>query len=158
MIKRFREARRLFPAVVLKEAEVKPGAKTLKLENTIVKFSRGSSALRYGVGFGAGSPYIRIRGQLTELGSNKALFIYEVDETGDWAFAGFTSSRTLQTQAASELADDVANFMGRVARGRISGTTKRASSLVDRGRGLASAAAFSSFCVFSPLFVANLWS
>ena len=87
------------------------------LENTIVKFSRGSTALRYGVGFGAGAPYIRIQGQITEVGSSKPLFIYEVDETGDWAFAGFTSSRTLQSQAASELADDVVAFMARVAKG-----------------------------------------
>ena len=111
------EACKLFPSVLTKESDIKPGSKVLKLENAVVKFSRGSTALRVGIGMGAGSPYIRIQGQMTEAGSNKPLFIYEIDETGDWFGATFASSRTLQTQAASELADDVVAFMARVAKG-----------------------------------------
>jgi hypothetical protein len=111
------QARKIFPAVVTKESEIKPGSKALKLENTIVKFSRGSSALRFGVGFGAGMPYIRLQGQLSELGSSKPLFIYDIDETGDWFASGYISSGTIQSQAASELVEDVVNFMVRTAKG-----------------------------------------
>jgi hypothetical protein len=90
--------------------------KTLRLENEIVEFSRGSSALRFGVGFGAGSPYMKLRGTVKDGASGKDLLIYALDETADWFASGFSSSRTLQRNAGTELVDDITGLLTQVAR------------------------------------------
>ena len=110
------EGRRIFPAVLTREADLKPGAKTLRLDNTIVEYTRGSSTARYMVGFGAGMPRLRVRGKVTAVGDTKPLCIFEIQRSGDWFGSGFTSSKTLQTQAAIELAEDVAAFVANVAK------------------------------------------
>jgi hypothetical protein len=90
--------------------------KTLRLENEILEFSRGSSAMRIGIGFGAGSPYLKLRGAVKDGATGKELLIYELDETGDWFGGGFSSSRTLQRHAGTELADDITSLLTQVAR------------------------------------------
>jgi hypothetical protein len=111
------EARRLFGKVTTDAAELSATGKVARLEPTILKFSRGSSAARFGVGFGAGMPYIKVGMALTDVATGAVLFEGELDERADWIATGFTSSRTLQSGASVELTEDVAEFMQRVARG-----------------------------------------
>ena len=110
------EVRKLFKTVTTKETQIPAETKALKMQSTVLKFSRGSSAARYGVGFGAGMPYVQVRVAMAEMGTNKPLFECELDERADWFGAGYTGSRTLQAGAAMELADDVAEFMSRVSK------------------------------------------
>jgi hypothetical protein len=110
------ESRRIFKTVTRKDSELAAAAKGLKLQTTVTKFSRGSTATRIGVGFGAGMPYIRVVIVAIEPGTNKEVFECELDETADWFGAGYSGSETLQRGAGMELADDVANYMARVAK------------------------------------------
>lgn len=110
------ETRKLFKTVTLKASDIPAGTKAVKLQTTITKFSRGSTAARIGVGFGAGMPYVRVIVTGSELGSGRPLFEVELDETADWFGAGYSSSQTLQTGAAMELTGDLANYMARVSK------------------------------------------
>jgi hypothetical protein len=110
------EGRKIFKNVTTKESEVPKEGKSLRMQPTILKFSRGSSAARYGVGFGAGMPYIKVNVRILEMGTDKPLFECELDERADWFAAGYASSRSLQSGASMELTEDVAAFMARVAR------------------------------------------
>ena len=108
-----------FAAIVPNVAVAAQGGatnKALRLENEILEFSRGSSALRFGVGFGAGSPYLKLRGTIKDGASGNSLLIYELDETGDWFAGGFSSSSTLQRNAGTEMVDDIMNLLTKVAR------------------------------------------
>jgi hypothetical protein len=105
----------IFPKVVT-ESLPAPDAKALKLQSEIIEFTRGSSAARYTVGFGAGSPRVRLHGIMTEAASGLKVFEFEINETGDWVGAGFTSNKTLQGGASQELAEKVGEFIQKVAR------------------------------------------
>jgi hypothetical protein len=110
------DSRRIFKTVTRKDSELAAATKGLKLQSTVTKFSRGSTATRIGVGFGAGLPYVRVVIVAVETGTNKELFECELDETADWFGAGYSGSETLQRGAGMELADDVANYMARVSK------------------------------------------
>ena len=110
------EFKQIVPTFVGKEADLKPDSRALKLENEITEFSAGSMAARVMVGMGAGTPKLRVRGQLADLGTGKPLLIYELDETAPIFGAQWASSRTLQTTAATELAEDVADFLWQVSK------------------------------------------
>jgi hypothetical protein len=111
------EGQQVVKLVTTRETEAASEQKVLRMKPTVIKFSRGSSAARYGVGFGAGMPYIQVRLLVTEVGTDKPLFECELDERADWFASGYSSSRSLQSGAAIELAEDVADYIGRVARG-----------------------------------------
>ena len=54
---------KIFSTVTTNSADVKPKARTLKLDNTIIEFSKGSGAARhFGGPFGGGQPVIKVRG------------------------------------------------------------------------------------------------
>jgi hypothetical protein len=110
------ESKQIVPEVTTKPGDVNGTNRVLRLDNTIVEFTRGSSAARYTIGFGAGMPRLRVRGQLVDVTSGKPLLEYDIDETADWFGAGFTSSASLQSHAGFELADDVTAFMWAIAR------------------------------------------
>jgi len=80
------------------------------------QYTRGSSTARYMVGFGAGMPRVRVRGKMTEWGGAKPLCLFEIERAGDWFGSGFTSSKTLQTHAGIELAEDVAAFIAKATK------------------------------------------
>ena len=107
----------VFPKVTTSAADLPVEAKVLHLETEILEFSRGSSSLRFGVGFGAGMPFVRVRGRMVDPVANTNVFRFELDETGDWFGSGYSSSRTIQNAATMEVAEDVAAFVGNVARG-----------------------------------------
>ena len=61
-LKRALTGRGLFINVVTSETDVKPGAKVLKLENTIIEYAKGGGAARYFAGlYGAGQPVCACR-------------------------------------------------------------------------------------------------
>jgi hypothetical protein len=107
-----------FAAIVPKVADAASGGvtnKVLRLESEILEFSRGSTAVRIGIGFGAGAPYLKLRGTVKDGASGNSLVIYELDETGDW-FDGISSSQTLQRSAGTEMVDDIMKLLTQVAR------------------------------------------
>ena len=66
-------SRKIFANVVTRESDIKPGAKALKLENTITEFTKGGGAARYFVGlYGGGQPVLRVQGKMNE--GEKPLF------------------------------------------------------------------------------------
>lgn len=110
------EFKQIVPTFVGKEADLKPDSRALRLENTVTEFSAGSMAARVMVGMGAGTPRLRVRGQLVDKESSKPVLIYELDETAPILGANWQSSRTLQSTAATELAEDVADFFWQVSK------------------------------------------
>src|SRR5690606_40148986 len=106
-----------FPEATSKEADVPAGRKKLVLDTKLLELSRGSSAARYGLGFGAGMPFIKIRGTFHEGDPAKPLAIFEMDEKGDWMGGGFTSNESLQEKASSELGKDLGRFIEKVRNG-----------------------------------------
>lgn len=106
-----------FREATSKEADVPAGRKKLVLDTKLLEFSRGSSAARYGLGFGAGMPFIKIRGTFHEGDPAKPLAIFEMDEKGDWMGGGFTSNESLQEKASSELGKDLGRFIEKVRNG-----------------------------------------
>ena len=110
------EFKQIVPSLVGKEEDLKPDSRALRLENTVTEFSAGSMAARVMVGMGAGTPRLRVRGQLVDKESSKPVLIYELDETAPILGANWQSSRTLQSTAAAELAEDVADFFWQVSK------------------------------------------
>ena len=110
------EFKQIVPSLVRKEEDLKPDSRALRLENTVTEFSAGSMAARVMVGMGAGTPRLRVRGQLVDKESSKPVLIYELDETAPILGANWQSSRTLQSTAATELAEDVADFFWQVSK------------------------------------------
>lgn len=100
-----------------KEADVPAGKKKLVLDTQLLDFSRGSSAARYGLGFGAGMPYMKIRGTFHEGDASKPLAIFEMDEKGDWFGGGYSSNESLQEKASMELGKDLGRFIEKVQKG-----------------------------------------
>jgi hypothetical protein len=106
-----------FPKGTARDADVPAGQKKLVLDTKLLEFSRGSSAARYGLGFGAGMPFIKIRGTFHEGDPAKPLAIFEMDEKGDWMGGGFASNESLQEKASSELGKDLGRFIEKVRNG-----------------------------------------
>src|SRR5207248_1925460 len=70
------QSKALFENIALQESEIKPGAKVLRLENTITEYSKGGGAARYFAGlYGAGQPMLKVQGKMTA--GDKTLFNFE---------------------------------------------------------------------------------
>lgn len=113
-------SRKIFANVVTRESDIKPGAKTLKLENTITEFAKGGGAARYFVGlYGGGQPVLRVAGKMAD--AEKALFTFEARRSGVSAGARMTGvfmkDEDIQIQDIRSMALDVADFMS-VASGK----------------------------------------
>lgn len=111
-------SRKIFANVVTREADLKPGVKTLKWENTITEFTKGGGAARYFVGlYGGGQPVLRVQGKLTE--GDKALFTFEARRSGVSAGARmsgvFMKDEDIQIQDIHSMALDLADFMSVIA-------------------------------------------
>ena len=112
-------ARNIFTNVVSRESDIKPGAKVLKLENTITEFTKGGGAARYFVGlYGGGQPVLRVVGKLTE--GEKAMFTFEVRRSGTSAGSRmggvFMKDEDIQIEDIRSLVLDLTDFMAAVAR------------------------------------------
>jgi len=109
---------KLFATVTATSDEVKSGAKTLKLDNTIIEFSKGSGAARhFGGPFGGGQPVIKVRGQIYD--GDKLVCVYEIKRSGESAEARgmgeVMSSEDIQRNDIRVLARDLGYFFQRHA-------------------------------------------
>lgn len=80
-LRRFLLIRKAFPNIVTREQDIPPGARVLRLENTIVDFDKGDMMARYGGGmFGAGQPVLGVKGTMTD--GDKVVFTYQARRSG----------------------------------------------------------------------------
>ncbi len=110
---------KLFDTVTTKSEDVKSGAKTLKLDNTIIEFSKGSGAARhFGGPFGSGGqPVIKVRGQIYD--GDKLVCVYEIKRSGTSVESRMIgeaiSSEDIQRNDIRVLARDLGYFFQRTA-------------------------------------------
>ena len=118
LVTSFRDTK-LFVTVTTKSEDVKSKAKTLKLDNTIIEFSKGSGVGRhFGGPFGAGGqPVIKVRGQIYD--GDKLVCVYEIKRSGESfesrAYGEAISSEDIQHNDIRVLARDLAYFFQRTA-------------------------------------------
>jgi hypothetical protein len=109
----------VFANVVTKEADVKPGAKTLRMENTIFEYEKGGGGARYWVGlYGGGQPVLKVRGQFVD--GDKPLCKFEASRSGESAGArlvgAFKSDQDIQTEDIKDLGLDMSDFILRTSK------------------------------------------
>jgi hypothetical protein len=110
--------RNLFTTVTASESEIKPGAKVLKMENTITEYSKGGGAARYWAGlYGGGQPALRIVGAVKD--SGKEVFTYQARRSGVSAGARvagvFMTDVDIQSQDIHSMVLDLTDFMAAIA-------------------------------------------
>jgi hypothetical protein len=110
--------RGIFQNVVTAESDIKPGAKVLRMENTIVEYDKGGGAGRYFGGiWGAGQPRLGVRGQITD--GDKKVFSYEIRRSGASAagriVGGFMKDEDVQIDDIHSITTDLTDFMAAVA-------------------------------------------
>lgn len=116
---RMAASRNIFGNVVTQESEIKPGAKVLKLENTITEFSKGGGAGRYFAGlYGGGQPVLRVQGRMND--GDKTVFTFEIRRSGTSGGArmggAFMKDEDIQIEDIRSMALDLSDFMAAVAR------------------------------------------
>ena len=121
----------VFGSVVTHEADIKPGAKILRLENTIFGYEKGGGGARYFAGaFGGGQPVLKVRGEFSD--GEKAHCKFEATRSGDSVGARMAgvwmSDRDIQTQDINDLARDMSSFILQTAKGTAPGKTKVAGA------------------------------
>jgi hypothetical protein len=107
------QERKLF-TVVQSPAEVKPGSRLLRLDNTIIEYEKGGGGARmFGFASSAGQPVIKVRGQLTT--DDRPVFVYEARRSGESAsarmFGGYRSDKDIQTEDIKDLVKDLGDFI-----------------------------------------------
>jgi hypothetical protein len=117
-LKRELDARGIFAKVVLSESEIPAGAHALKLENTIVEYTKGGGAARYWVGiYGGGQPAFRVQGTMTDAG--KPVFTYEARRSGTSGgarvFGAYMKDEDIQIQDIRSFALDLGDFTSAIA-------------------------------------------
>ena len=117
-LERVLRARGIFANIVLRDSDIKPGAKVLKMENTIVEYAKGGGAARYFAGlYGAGQPVLRVQGNMTD--GDKKVFEYEARRSGVSAGArmtgAFMKDTDIQTEDIRSMTLDLADFMSAVS-------------------------------------------
>lgn len=108
----------IFTNIVTKETDLKPGARVLKLENSIIDYSKGSRAARFFAGlYGAGQPLLHVEGKMTD--GDKPVFTFEGrrngTSVGSRAFGEFMSGDDIQTEDVHSMMLDLTDFMAAIA-------------------------------------------
>lgn len=111
--------RKIFAQVVTRESDIKPGAKALKMENTITEFSKGGGGARYWAGlYGGGQPVLRVQGKMSE--GDKTTFTFEARRSGTSGGArmggAFMKDEDIQIEDVRSMVLDLTDFMAAVAR------------------------------------------
>jgi hypothetical protein len=114
----FLSSKEIFPNIVTSESDIKPGARVLKLESSIIEYSKGSRAARYFAGlYGAGQPMLRVQGAIKD--GDSPLFAYEARRSGTSAgarMAGvFISGDDIQDEDVHSMMLDLTDFMAAIA-------------------------------------------
>ena len=102
----------------MQESEIKPGAKVLRLENTITEYSKGGGAARYFAGlYGAGQPMLKVQGKMTD--GDKTLFNFEARRSGVSGGArmtgAFMKDEDIQIEDIRSMTLDLSDFMAAIA-------------------------------------------
>lgn len=108
----------VFPNIALQQSDLKPGGRLLKLENTIVEYSKGGGAARYWVGlYGGGQPILRVQGKMTD--GDKTVFTFEARRSGTSAGArlggAFMKDEDIQVEDVRSMAIDLTDFMAAIS-------------------------------------------
>jgi hypothetical protein len=108
----------IFTNVVISENEIKPGAKVLRLDNTITEYSKGGGAARYFAGlYGAGQPVLRVVGSTKD--GSKEVFTYQMRRSGVSGGArmtgAFMTDVNIQSEDIASLVLDLTDFMAATA-------------------------------------------
>ncbi|HTL54185.1 MAG TPA: DUF4410 domain-containing protein [Candidatus Limnocylindrales bacterium] len=108
----------IFEKVVTRESEIKSGGKTLKLETTIVEYSKGGGAARFFAGlYGAGQPILKVQGKMTD--GDKLVFTFEGQRSGTSAGArtggGYMKDEDVQIEDIRSLTLDLTDFIAAIA-------------------------------------------
>lgn len=108
----------IFEKVATSENEVRPGGKSLKLETTIVEYSKGGGAARYFAGlYGAGQPVLRVQGKMTD--GAKTVFTFDGRRSGTSAGArmggGYMKDEDIQIEDIRSLTLDLTDFIAAIA-------------------------------------------
>ena len=110
--------KKLFANIVTNAADIKPGARTLKLEETITDYSKGGGAARYFAGlYGGGQPVIRVQGVMTD--GDKTVFTFQARRSGVSGgarmFGVAMKDTDIQAQDIQSLVLDLTDFMSAIA-------------------------------------------
>jgi len=108
----------IFANVVTRESDIKPGARTLKLENTILEYAKGGGAARYFAGlYGGGQPRLRVQGRMTE--GSRVVFSFDARRSGVSAGArmggAFMKDEDIQIEDIRSLVLDLTDFVAAIA-------------------------------------------
>jgi hypothetical protein len=108
----------VFDKVVTNETDVKPGGKVVRLDTTIVEYSKGGGAARYFAGlYGAGQPVLCVHGKMTE--GDKTVFTFEGRRSGTSAGArmagGYMKDEDIQLEDIRSLTLDLTDFIAAIA-------------------------------------------
>jgi hypothetical protein len=111
--------KKLFKSVVTRESAIQPGAKVLRLENTIIEYTKGSSSARNWVGlYGGGQPVIKIDGRMMD--GEKPVFTCEGRRSGVSAGSRVMGSsmtdEAIQFEDIKSLVKDLSDFMESTAK------------------------------------------
>ena len=104
---------KLFDTVTTRSEDVKAKSKTLRLDNTIIEFSKGSGVGRhFGGPFAPAQPVIKVRGQIYD--GDKLVCVYEIKRSGESfesrAYGEAISSEDIQRNDIRVLARDLGYF------------------------------------------------
>ncbi len=117
-LERILRNRGLFQNVALRESDLKPGARVLRMENTIVEYAKGGGGARFFAGlYGAGQPVLRVQGQM--LDGDKPVFRFEARRSGVSAGArmsgAYMKDEDIQVEDIRSMSLDISDFMSAVA-------------------------------------------
>ena len=117
-LERMLRAKNVVANIVDREADIKPGAHVLKMENTIIEYAKGGGAGRYFAGlFGGGQPVLRVSGKLTD--GDKTVLTFEARRSGTSAGARMVgvwmSDVDIQSEDIRSMNTDLSDFMAVIA-------------------------------------------
>jgi hypothetical protein len=117
-LERMLRAKGVVANIVDREADIKPGAHVLKMENTIIDYAKGGGAGRYFAGvFGGGQPVLRISGKLMD--GDKTVLTFEARRSGTSAGARMVgvwmSDVDIQSEDIRSMNTDLSDFMAVIA-------------------------------------------
>jgi hypothetical protein len=112
------ETRGIVSKVVTRESDIQPGARVLRLDATIIQYSKGGGAARYFAGlYGGGQPILRVQGKITD--GDKTLFRFEARRSGVAGdarmFGAYMKDEDIQFDDIRSLCLDLTDFMAAIA-------------------------------------------
>jgi hypothetical protein len=128
LVRRFQETGLFSQVVNLSETDLPVGAgKALRLRGDITQLGRGSQAVRYLVGFGAGSTRAQTEMRFLDVESGQVVMVTADRRRGSMGFLGGDSEAFLR-DSLNTMARDLAKFLVRLAEGS-AGVTSATTSL-----------------------------